>query len=436
MPVARYPRLIATLGFGAVIVLICTPASAQFWEEPPHRSRQPAARPQQPSNPFGGLFEQMWQVPAPEVRRSARPPRRAQLGNFSKAPPPRPSNPAAKTRVLVIGDSMADWLGHGLEEAYSDDTAVAVVRSIRADTGLIPRKGRHARPDWLTAASALVAKERPDFVVVMLGLSDRTSFPEPMDERPLGRDSASSAAGNSGTERKPARAATSVSNREFRSDRWRELYAKRIDEMISAIKSSGVSVLWAGLPPIRGKRSRGDLAFLNDLYHARAEKAGITYVDFWNGFITEDGRFSIRGPDFDGQIRQLRSVDGVYFTKAGAVKLGHYIEREILRLITARAKAVAGVTPDAQHDQRAGEDASAPRPAAGPVISLTDVERSAQRLAGGDRAAPISPSPLARRVLSQGEALPIVRGRADDFSWPRKRDDALAVIPVPSTNVR
>jgi uncharacterized protein len=67
-----------------------------------------------------------------------------------------------------------------------------------------------------------------------------------------------------------------------------------------------------------------------------------------NGFIDEEGNFSLRGPDYNGQIRQLRSTDGVYFIKAGTVKLGHYVEREIQRLATARATPVALPAPEPQ----------------------------------------------------------------------------------------
>ena len=74
------------------------------------------------------------------------------------------------------------------------------------------------------------------------------------------------------------------------------------------------------------------MLFLNSLYRDAAGKAGITYVDVWDGFVDEAGRFLQRGPDFEGQTRQLRSDDGVYFTKPGARKLAHYVEREITRL--------------------------------------------------------------------------------------------------------
>ena len=42
----------------------------------------------------------------------------------------------------------------------------------------------------------------------------------------------------------------------------------------------------------------------------------------------------LQGPDFEGQTRRLRTSDGVHFTKAGARKLAHYLEREIRRVMT------------------------------------------------------------------------------------------------------
>ena len=102
--------------------------------------------------------------------------------------------------------------------------------------------------------------------------------------------------------------------------------------MIAALKSKGVPVFWVGLPAIRGTRSTADMVYLDDLYRARAERAGIIYVDIWDGFVDESGRYVTHGPDFEGQMRRLRSGDGVHFTKAGARKLAHYVEREICAL--------------------------------------------------------------------------------------------------------
>ena len=79
---------------------------------------------------------------------------------------------------------------------------------------------------------------------------------------------------------------------EFRSDRWAKIYSKRIDETIAALKSKGVPVFWVGLPSIRGTKSTADAVYLNDLYRARAERAGIVYIDVWDGFVDEAGKYS------------------------------------------------------------------------------------------------------------------------------------------------
>ena len=127
---------------------------------------------------------------------------------------------------------------------------------------------------------------------------------------------------------------------EFRTDQWAEIYSKRIDETIAALKSKGVPVFWVGLPSIRGTKSTADAVYLNDLYRARAERAGAVYIDVWDGFVDEAGKYSNFGPDYEGQMRRLRSSDGVFFTKSGALKLAHYVEREIRRYMNSRVTPV------------------------------------------------------------------------------------------------
>ena len=78
--------------------------------------------------------------------------------------------------------------------------------------------------------------------------------------------------------------------------------------MINVVKSKGVPVIWVGLPAIRGGNGPKDMLFLDSLYREAAGKAGITYVDVWDGFVDERGGLMQKGPDFEGQIRQLRSL--------------------------------------------------------------------------------------------------------------------------------
>ena len=207
---------------------------------------------------------------------------------------------------------------------------------------------------------------------------------------------------------------------EFRDARWVELYSKKIDEMIAVVKSKGVPVVWVGLPAIFGQKSTSDMLFLDALYRDAAGRAGITYVDIWDGFVDEAGRFLQKGPDLEGQIRQLRTYDGVYFTKPGARKLAHYVEREITRLLAGRSEPIALPTEPATPDSNAVHGQPAPRPLAGPIVPLVAASVNSDQLLGGPETPPAAVDALAARVMIKGEPLSAPAGRADDFTWPRR----------------
>jgi len=207
--------------------------------------------------------------------------------------------------------------------------------------------------------------------------------------------------------------------------------------MIGVLKSKGVPVVWVGLPAVRGPKATSDTLFLDSLYRDAAGKAGITYVDVWDGFVDEAGRFLQQGPDFEGQIRRLRSYDGVFFTKAGARKLAHYVEREINRLLAARSAPIALPTEPATPDANALPGQPAPRPLAGPILPLVASSVGTDQLLGGPGSRPVALDALAARVLVKGEPLSAPAGRADDFAWPRRevrRERAKGEAPVASAS--
>jgi len=209
--------------------------------------------------------------------------------------------------------------------------------------------------------------------------------------------------------------------------------------MIAALKSKGVPVIWVGLPAIRGTKATGDLSYLDELYRERAERAGIIYVDIWGGFVDEDGDYAVQGPDFEGQIRRLRTADGVHFTKAGALKIASYVDRELRRVMPSSVAPVA--LPGPQTTPKSGAAGAKPdagaRPDVGPVLPLTASgdDHGGVLLGAGDRSKQTTSDPIAAKVLSRGETLAAPAGRADDFSWPRPGSDASAqpVAVAPDT---
>jgi hypothetical protein len=422
----------AVLGFVtlAAVASLLAPAQAQAqdWFGPqPQRRYAPQPRQQPSFNPFGFFapspnpYYDRPNYRNPDNAPRYRSPEQRTPTESVRAPAPRKPDGTPTTQVVVFGDALADWLAYGIEEAYEDDSTIGVTRKNRLNSGLIRNDTREGY-DWVQSARDILAAEKADFVVIMLGLSDRQSIRERPAPKP---------ANNTGSQQPPSIAAeppSGPSTNEFRSEKWAELYGKRIDEMIAVLKSKGVPVLWVGLPVIRGARGKADALYLNDLYRSHAEKAGITYVDVWDGFVDDNGDFALYGPDYDGQTRRLRSHDGVHFTKAGALKLGHYVERELQRLIQARTAPVA-VAPTPEPTRPNGP---APRPDAGPVVPLTAVTGETDGLAGGGPARNPTPDPTVARVLVKGETLAATPGRADDFAWPRP--DAVAdsndVIPI------
>ena len=225
------------------------------------------------------------------------------------------------------------------------DPSGASVFNGKQDLGLVRDAPRSDVPEWTQAIKDLLpASDKPDAIVVMIGVNDRAT----LRERPPPAKEATSSSDNAHptpTPAAPPRPPLSVSY-EFHTDKWAELYSKRIDDMIAALEMRGVPIIWVGLPAIRGTKSTADMSYLDELYRARADKAGIAYVDVWDAFVDDQGRYLQDGPDFEGQTRRLRTYDGVYFTKAGAVKLGHYVEHELRRLLSSPSVPVALPGPE------------------------------------------------------------------------------------------
>jgi hypothetical protein len=460
VPLTRKPILRSTMGqrfmafgtraFAVVIVAgfaTCGPASAQYWGD---RSSGSWGR-------SGGWGSGGWGERYPSDRYYRRSPQRdffspfsgerhnrpAPAVDYSKAPPPRRLEKPATSMVVVVGDAMADWLGYGLDEKYADQPEIGVDRKIRASSGLVRYDAKNEALDWPAAAREALSNEKPNAIVVMLGLNDRVPLREKTLAQPKRNgepaQGANQSAGQASQDKAapPTEAETPPQSGEqtelqhpipggpydFHTDQWVALYVKRIDAMIAALKSKGTPVIWVGLPAIRGTKATSDVSYLDELYRERAERAGIIYVDIWDGFVDEDGDYAVQGPDFEGQIRRLRTADGVHFTKAGAVKIASYVDRDLRRVMPSSVAPVALSGPEATPKSGKAVD----RPDVGPVLPLTGGGGDhGNTLLGAGSPTPASSDPVAVKVLSRGESLAAPAGRADDFSWPRPGSDASA----------
>jgi uncharacterized protein len=448
----------------AAVLAIAQSASvtvqAQFfwnWNQQDQNNRQ-RSRPQS-GGPFdwfgGGRFNSR-----PGDDDSYGPPRQRQYqpqqqpNESSRAPPPKKAEAKGEqtgptTSIVVMGDDMADWLGYGLEDVFSDTPEIRVVRKNKLNSGLL-RYDAKGDLDWWHVARDILAQEKADYVVMMLGIADRQEIrvkdlAKEADTRakdqqakdqatkdPQGKDRQAKDEAEKKDGQKPAktndtdengtspaqRAKKTAGPAEFRSEEWEKIYSRRIDDTIAALKSKGVPVIWVGLPPIRGARSSSDAAYLNELYRARAERAGIKYVDVWDVFVDEAGKYSNYGPDYEGQMRRLRLSDGIYFTKAGAIKLARYVERELSRYMSNR---VPVALPSGPLQAAPSDSKSTERPLMGPVIPLTgtakDRDKDSDNLLGVPGSNPTLGDAIATKVLAKGETVDAPPGRADNFVW-------------------
>ena len=457
---------------GLAVLGLAGPAMAQDY---PFLSRQRPARSE-------GFFQQLF-GPA-NRRQDDRDVQQQAPADNSRAPAARKVDPKAEpvpttTSVMVLGDGMADWLAYGLEDAFADAPEIGIARRSKIHSGLI-RYDAKGDLDWWRVARDILGPEKPDYVIMMLGVSDRQNIREKdvakesdkkeadkkeaakkeADKKADGKNAAakdqtskdesgkdaankdSSAADKSALTKEaeddeppsiaapepaPGKRANGVI--EFRGDAWEKIYSRRIDETVAALKSKGVPVFWVGLPSIRGTKSTADVVYLNDLYRARAEKAGAVYIDVWDGFVDEAGKYTTFGPDFEGQIRRLRSADGVFFTKYGARKLAHYVERELRRYMSNRGPVAL---PSGPMGPLTIDPRSVARPLAGPVVPLTLTTGNADELLGGAGATSARADAMAAGVLVKGDAVAAPSGRADDFIWPRggAAPQAAAVPPA------
>lgn len=288
-----------------------------------------------------------------------------------------PKDPEASV-VLVLGDSLARGMGRGLDVAFADAPKVSIRRWANGSSGLV-------RDDYFNwpeeVRKFLSGEERVDIAVIMVGVNDRQSM------RGKGGKHA------------------------YRSEEWEKAYRARAADLLKAFAEKGKPVLWVGLPPTRSNKFAADMAHFNDVFKAEAEAAGAGFIDIWKFFLDEEGHYTGRGPDVEGQTTTLRAGDGIHFTGAGYRKLAFYVEVELRRVLETGAPAL--VLDGMATDGSAG-------PKIGMVLPLTGpIARADEPLAGVEPTAISNEDSDQYKVIVQGEALPSVSGRIDDFKWPR-----------------
>ncbi|WEX89195.1 DUF459 domain-containing protein [Sinorhizobium garamanticum] len=303
---------------------------------------------------------------------------------IADAPPPAPviaKSPDAK-KVLVVGDFVAGSLGDGLKTAFETTPGVVIETRANGSSGLV----RNDYFDWPKMLPDYATELKPSVIVVSLGANDRQMM------------------------------RIGDTKEQFRTDRWTEEYRKRVNALATLARKDGLPVLWVGMPPFQSSAMTADMVTFNGLFREEVEKAGGQFIDIWDGFVDEGGKFVLTGSDVNGQQVRLRGSDGINLTKAGKRKLAFYVEKDIRKLL-----GEAAATPDVPGAEElkdlvvtaplANEDIVKTQP-----IGLTDPELDgATALLGGD--APLKSTGKSPRdlLIEKGEIVAAPPGRVDDF---------------------
>jgi hypothetical protein len=342
------------------------------------------------------------------------------------APLPDKAPAEASFVIDVFGDSLGQLVAQGLQEAYAERPEITIVRKAKGDTGLVTDEFYN----WPKAIRELLASnEKVSMAVMIIGSNDRQQIRDANGRyEPL-------------------------------SEKWKEIYGSRVEEIAKAFKEKKIPLVWVGLPISKSERLSSDYSELNEIYRERATKQDATFIDIWEAFGDSRGLYNAFGPDVNGVIVKLRAMDGVHFTKPGARKVAHFVESEVKRqfdllkpktepgvatleglgtplapaeqapISTPVAPSTLGAAPGASQGQQAALPAQPsapppppPRPASGPILPLTTPPIApggdlARRARGHDSSS--DAQALVDRAIARGQALDTKPNRADDFSWPR-----------------
>jgi uncharacterized protein len=382
-------RILTLAIFVILTAVFCVPhaSPALAQERVQHRSIFElffgAFRKQPPAPPAG--------VSQPDKKRKA--PARKRQSSITVIDTQNAAQPAAKLdvakHILVVGDFMASSLGDGLAQAFQDTPGVVVDERTNGSSGLV----RNDYYDWLAQLPPILDEMKPALLIIEIGSNDRQKM------------------------------ALDGNKEEFHSPAWTAEYERRVEELVGIAVKRNIPVLWTGIPSFQSASFTADIVAINLILRRQAEKAGATFVDIWEGFVDENGKFSATGSDVDGQPARLRGSDGINLTKAGKAKIAFYVEKYARRLLgDAALAATPGVPASATPTDLGLPEIRMPDAPQNHVIVRTEpmnlndpaFDGGSALAARSDRPAMLSESPRDRLVLRGNPGI-APAGRVDDF---------------------
>lgn len=221
------------------------------------------------------------------------------LPDFSQDTGPTPvelRTPTAEAplRAHIVGDSLAGDVGGELQRVAAGTGLVTAELTYEVSSGL-------SRPDFVDWPRRLVEdllpNHDPEVVIVVFGANDMQNMVDAQDA-PI----------------------------ELGTQEWLDEYRQRTSDAMDLLydEEGGRLVVWLGLPVV-GPGSGLDQRVVdqvNHIYWSEADERGwVDFVDSWSLFVDDEGAYTDRLAMADGERREVRDLDGIHFTMAGAERL-------------------------------------------------------------------------------------------------------------------
>lgn len=189
----------------------------------------------------------------------------------------------AQPRILVIGDGLAGGLGAGLTRMAEEGEPVVVDNRFDEISGF-------TRPEafsWSATITGLTPDVSYTDVVILSGINDKREFRKGADRLVFG------------------------------TPEWKTAFIAEVDLLLDALKAKNIKTFWVSLPPMQNLTFDTEMQLLNIIHKERVTAKGGVYLDIRKSFLNETGQYTDLGPDKEGNVRKLRSRDGVTFFKNG-----------------------------------------------------------------------------------------------------------------------
>lgn len=294
---------------------------------------------------------------------------------------------AGATRLAIFGDSMAVDLSKAMERLYADDPNIVIVPQGVGSSGFV----RQDFFDWNKTIGEQIAANSFDIAVMFIGINDRQS----------------------------------IGKMKTLTAEWSSEYSSRVSGFVTQLRNANKPLIWVGLPPMEAPSYSKAISQINELQKLVAFSGGGEFLDIYDRFLTEEGKYSSFGPDINGNRVRMRKEDGIHFSPAGADKLAFYLS-QTLKLYYRGGGGVGIEVADALQ----GTDAQLMlRPpyqglgeirlleVAGAVISLTHAAPRAMDLVTAETAS-VAPAAFDMNMLIEAPV-----GRVDAFGVGRRSQD-------------